>query len=339
MAISLKRRILAAVTMLMALLTTAAEQELLIGLSGKTLADNIVELYKPQQILESTDDIYAAVSAYSRDENRVYRDFFSRKGYSDVHSLMLLRVASEAWWGVGAANRRGAEFDLNNIVGANSEVAGIRGDLPPGEVSDVFFENGYWRAGECEPSGLAAGVYEPADELKGDFARIYMFMALMYSENLWCGRAPMLYIDGGYPFLSGYGRELLMKWHRQDPVDEFELKRNSEISKRQGAGNPFVELPELAEYLWGAHVGENYTENAGDEPEKDCDVFLKGKYSRKTDGHICFKSLYVSAEAAWTFDGKPVGKRLELDSVGEGKHEIGYKTPTSRGKMIVIVKP
>lgn len=302
------------------------------GLSGKSLADKVVGLYRPNNYLNTTEDIYKHLSNYLRDENGVYIEYFSSKCVDDVRSLTLLRVVAESWW-----NSSDSAFsDLNNIVGANSEVIPIRGDFPPGVVSDAFYNNGFWQCGEADISAMNAGVYEPADRFKGDFARIYMYMSLIYPQKLWCGRGSMLFLDGGYPFLTAYGRDLLMKWHRQDPVDEFELRRNEEIAKAQSSGNPFVEIPMLAEYLWGAHVGENF---GGEVSENVCDILLKGKYSRSHDGHICFKSQYVPTDALWTFDGKSVGTRLQLDDISDGKHEISYQTSNSRGKLIVIVEP
>lgn len=106
-------------------------------------------------------------------------------------------------------------------------------------------------------------VYEPDDEYKGDLARTYFYMVTCYiSTNF--GQA-----DGGVKMFTysnktaqftQYSIDLLLKWHRQDPVSEKELIRNEVIygnpiynkgEYKQGNRNPFIDYPELAEYVWG----------------------------------------------------------------------------------------
>ena len=50
---------------------------------------------------------------------------------------------------------------------------------------------------------------------------------------------------------SDWARELLLTWHREDPVSQKEIDRNAAIQKLQGNYNPFVVKPELAEEIWG----------------------------------------------------------------------------------------
>jgi len=54
-----------------------------------------------------------------------------------------------------------------------------------------------------------------------------------------------------YPTLKPYAVDLLIKWHRDDPVSEKEINRNNEVYRVQGNRNPFVDFPELAEHIWG----------------------------------------------------------------------------------------
>jgi endonuclease I len=44
----------------------------------------------------------------------------------------------------------------------------------------------------------------------------------------------------------------LLEWHTQDPVDNWERRRNHIIySKYQGNRNPFIDFPEFADKIWG----------------------------------------------------------------------------------------
>ena len=45
--------------------------------------------------------------------------------------------------------------------------------------------------------------------------------------------------------------ETLIKWHKQDPVDREERRRNNLIEEYQGNRNPYIDNPELVETVWG----------------------------------------------------------------------------------------
>jgi hypothetical protein len=48
-----------------------------------------------------------------------------------------------------------------------------------------------------------------------------------------------------------------LKWHRNDTVSDWERNRNDIIYKDyQKNRNPFIDYPELAEYLWGGSIGK-----------------------------------------------------------------------------------
>ncbi len=43
----------------------------------------------------------------------------------------------------------------------------------------------------------------------------------------------------------------MLKWHREDPVSIKEVRRNEEVYRIQKNRNPYIDYPELAEYVWG----------------------------------------------------------------------------------------
>jgi len=105
-------------------------------------------------------------------------------------------------------------------------------------------------------------VYEPADEYKGDLARGYFYMATRYADS--CANWGHMFGNENNG-LTNYAAEILLKWHREDPVSEKELIRNEVIygdttynkcPYSQGNRNPFIDYPCLAEYIWGNKKNE-----------------------------------------------------------------------------------
>ncbi len=109
------------------------------------------------------------------------------------------------------------------------------------------------KLGTSTYSGCTETVFEPDDEYKGDFARIYFYMVTCYKSVLgtWPGSGQLDYEKNGYKAFSDWSLQLLMEWHRADPVSQKELNRNEGVYGEQGNRNPFVDHPELAEYIWG----------------------------------------------------------------------------------------
>jgi len=66
-----------------------------------------------------------------------------------------------------------------------------------------------------------------------------------------------------YPALSDWAKALFLKWHRQDPVSKKETDRNNAVEVYQKNRNPFIDHPELAEYVWGSKVGEPWSLSSG----------------------------------------------------------------------------
>jgi hypothetical protein len=62
-------------------------------------------------------------------------------------------------------------------------------------------------------------------------------------------------------YLTDYSVALLMKWHRQDPVSVKEIDRNDSVYKCQNNRNPFVDFPDLAEYIWGNQTSTSFDIN------------------------------------------------------------------------------
>ena len=56
-----------------------------------------------------------------------------------------------------------------------------------------------------------------------------------------------------YPGLQPWILQLCIKWHKQDPPDAFEQKRNDSVFAIQGNRNPYIDYPHWAEKVFGVN--------------------------------------------------------------------------------------
>ncbi len=116
---------------------------------------------------------------------------------------------------------RRMEADLYNLSPAIGEVNGLRSNysmaMIPGEKR---------KFGACDVE-IEGRKVEPRPEIRGDIARIY------------------LYMDSAYPgrgIISQKNRKLFEAWRKSDPVDAWECERSRKIAKIQGNVNRIVKL-------------------------------------------------------------------------------------------------
>lgn len=97
--------------------------------------------------------------------------------------------------------------------------------------------------------------FEPRDEVKGDVARMLFYMSVRYEGeegdmvDLELVNDP---VEDKNSKLPEYGDlDDLLRWHLDDPVSEYEIFRNQTIYTYQNNRNPFIDIPELVELIWG----------------------------------------------------------------------------------------
>ena len=170
----------------------------------------------------------------------------------------------KSWWGSG---KQPQYSDIFNIVPTDGYVNNQRSNYPYGvcEGGTRLSNDGYvakGRMGYSTRSGYSGRVFEPDDEYKGDFARAYFYMATCYNNVIsnWTQSGGDAFFAGNrYPVFTTYAIDLLMEWHRLDPVSEKETTRNCYAHAWQGNRNPYIDHPELAEYIWGNKQGQSWT--------------------------------------------------------------------------------
>lgn len=131
-----------------------------------------------------------------------------------------------------------------------SKINSSKGNRGMGIVTKVTNTNGATKVGSGA-NGLS--LWEPADEWKGDFARGYMYIVTAYEDyaNKWQSEGSNSLYNNTYPTLKEWAYKLYIKWAKADKPDALEIKRNNDVAKIQGNRNPYVDFPNLMEYVWG----------------------------------------------------------------------------------------
>ena len=166
----------------------------------------------------------------------------------------------QSWFNEGSPMRS----DLFHVYPTDARVNNFRGNLPYGEVAggngagfpDNYQNHGLGKKGSNTFSGYTGTVFEPADEYKGDFARTYFYMVARYRDKALNGSSGSAVFTSNKTNLTAFAKNLFLKWHRQDPVSQKEIDRNQAVYGIQHNRNPFIDYPELAEYIWGNRQGQ-----------------------------------------------------------------------------------
>ena len=118
--------------------------------------------------------------------------------------------------------------DLHNLFPMQSSVNLKRRNAEFGNISDPE-----------QPEAIKKGCalfksfqdLEPADNLKGDVARVYLYMANTYNM----------------PIKANF--QTMLEWNQLDPPDDAEKERNNRIESLQGTRNVFIDSPSQASAL------------------------------------------------------------------------------------------
>ena len=145
---------------------------------------------------------------------------------------------------------QGVGTDVHNLKPADGGLNSLRSNHEYDDLGSTGSGVNYNGTATGNRINGSAGLFEPRDKVKGDLARIILYMDLRYEG---AGNEPDLVVrealnSGGttHAVLS-----TLLDWHWADPVDSFELNRNDVIHNMQGNRNPFIDHPELVRYIYG----------------------------------------------------------------------------------------
>jgi len=188
--------------------------------------------------------------------------------------------------------------------------------------------------------------FEPRVDVKGDVARMLFYMAVRYEGY---DGYPDLELSETIQDQSGklplHGKlSTLLEWHRNDPVDSWEENRNNIIYySYQNNRNPFIDYPELAEYLWGNMMGIEWQKSLG------VDVFSEVRiklYPNPTSlGFVNISSKNNETINATVFDilGKQVinstviNNKLDISNLNAGVYimRVSQNNATVTKKLVI----
>ena len=173
--------------------------------------------------------------------------------YNREHSI------PNSWW--GGLDTDTAYTDLHHMFPVDGWVNNERGNHPFGDCANGV-ATGTGKLGNCTSSGYNGVVFEVADEYKGDFARVYFYFATRYMTRMsdfTSGTGSVVFSSSTYLGMTTWAINQLLAWHRNDPVSSLEMTRNDNVYSIQRNRNPFVDNPELVEYIWGNKKGSVWT--------------------------------------------------------------------------------
>lgn len=125
--------------------------------------------------------------------------------------------------------------DLNHLFPTDSKANSVRGNF---DFADVTNDNGNLDE-NCSSSKSGSSneassntLFEPPTEHKGNVARALFYFSVRYKIAIPATEEPVL-----------------RHWDQLDPVDDAERDRNEQVYKAQNNRNPFIDFPNLANYI------------------------------------------------------------------------------------------
>lgn len=223
----------------------------------------------------------------------------------------------KSWWG---GTKTQAYKDLFNLMPSDSKANSSKSNYGMGVVTQTsgkgYYDNGCIKVG----TGAQNKKYwQPSDEWRGDFSRAYMYMATAYQDYKWSGEQALISLEqGDYPTLKEWASKLYIKWGKLDPVSQLEVKRNNAVYKIQGNRNPFIDFPNLPDYIWGDSVNyafdpaktvtsESYTGGSGTtDPTDPTEETIYTANFKSTDGSCTVKDDVAPTQddSAWKRNNK-----------------------------------
>lgn len=158
-------------------------------------------------------------------------------------------------WFDGNTNNSGPATDYLHIMPTDKFVNNQRSSYIYGEVTNPTWTslNGS-KLGPNAFAGLTGTAFEPINEYKGDVARAFLYFVTRYQDNMTTftggGFGTQAFDNSTFPSVDVPYLQMMIKWHKQDPVSQKERDRNNAAYTFQGNRNPYIDRPEFVEQVW-----------------------------------------------------------------------------------------
>ncbi len=305
------------------------------GLADRDLKDALHSLIYNHTEVKS----YTSLPEYFRTTDRFPGTDYWWDMYSDMEVSMYITFGTymnrehcfpKSWWGGGTSTP--AYVDLFHLYPSEAKANQAKNNYPLGEVVTSTFDNGVVKVGYATTGqgGGAQKVFEPNEEYIGDFARTYFYVVTCYQNLTWDSKYMFMLEQNDYPTLKPWAIDLLLKWHRADPVSQKEVNRNEAVYGFQGNRNPFIDHPELVEYIWGNKIGQKY-QDGGSEPVGDPELTTPVQ-----DMALDFEQIAIgkSETRQLAFLGHNLSGKLSLAVTGTDKAMFSLDTKTIDASLV-----
>lgn len=132
--------------------------------------------------------------------------------------------------------------DANDILAGHADAHALRAE--DGPENTIRNNKDYGGTDYNGPTGTA-------NSWRGDVSRAVFYMCVRYNG---------LNVVSGNPADATVGqlgdKDSMLIWNHSDLRDDFEMNRNNYIYTWQQNRNPFIDMPDLADYIFGANVGQ-----------------------------------------------------------------------------------
>jgi hypothetical protein len=219
----------------------------------------------------------------------------SRGGYTDGTSSIADGI--DIWLPTNA----------NDILAGHADAHHLRAE--DGPENSLRSNKDYGLTGYNGPTGTMGSW-------KGDVARAVFYMAVRYNA--------LSVVNGDIADTTiGQLGDLasLLLWNTLDSSDDFEMNRNNYIYTWQVNRNPFIDYPELANYIWGANAGQVWHSNLATNDFINLNVSVYPNPAQKT---ITISGLNEKATIEiYNSIGQKV---LKTSFTGETKFDIDFES-------------
>ncbi len=197
--------------------------------------------------------------------------------------------------------------NADDILAGHADAHHLRAE--DGAENSLRSNNDYGLTGYNGPIGTMGSW-------KGDVARSVFYMAVRYNA--------LSVVDGDIADTTvGQLGDLasLLTWNTLDQSDDFEMNRNNYIYTWQVNRNPFIDYPDLANYIWGAKAGQIWHFNLSTNDFANLKINL---YPNPAHKSITISGL--NEKATIEIYNTIGAKILEQKFIGETKLNIDFPT-------------